>query len=119
MSDRKRTIVSELSGYAIVRFTDRKIIGKDAQEVGDEMIAIIEKDNCRNLLLDFDGVEFISSALLNTLIILDKHVRKAEGKLRLTNLRAEILELFVLTRLNQKFDIRINEADARNAFGTC
>ena len=115
MSDRKRTVVSYVSDTAIVRFTDRKIFGTDAKAAGEEMISIVQSGNCKDLLLDFHDVEFVSSALLNMLIILDKHVRAAQGKLRLTNLCVEILELFALTRLNKKFDISTNVPEASDA----
>ncbi len=37
--------------------------------------------------------------------------------MRLSNLRPEIYDVFVITRLNTVFDIKTDEADALAAFG--
>jgi len=38
------------------------------------------------------------------------------GVLKLSNIRAEIYEVFAITKLNRLFDIRKDEADALAAF---
>ncbi len=45
----------------------------------------------------------MSSAALNKLFLMDKRVKGAQGKLRLCNLRAEILEVFTITRFESRF----------------
>ena len=102
---------------ATVRFVDRKIIdAANIQELGDELFALVEKEQRKNLLLNFASVEFLSSAALNKLIILDKKVKANNGKMRLCNLKPEIYEVFAITRLNQLFDIKNSEQDALAAF---
>lgn len=117
MAIHRRIEVMNLSGsageVALVRFLDRKIIdAANIQELGEELFALVEKEKKKNLVLNFNSVEFLSSAALNKLIILDKKVKAATGKMRLCNLRPEIYEVFVITRLNQLFDIKPNENDA-------
>ena len=87
-----------------------------AQELGDELFGLVEMDNRKSLLLNFSRVEFLSSAALNKLILLDRSVKKHGGRLKLCSLRPEIQEVFVITRLNQMFDIYDEEADALRAF---
>ncbi|MCU0876571.1 MAG: STAS domain-containing protein [Pirellulaceae bacterium] len=121
MAVNRRIEVTGFSGsageVAMVRFLDRKIIdAANIQELGDELFALVEKEQRKNLLLNFASVEFLSSAALNKLIILDKKVKAASGKMRLCNLRPEIYEVFAITRLNQLFDIKNTEADALNGF---
>jgi anti-sigma B factor antagonist len=121
MAVNRRIEVTGFSGsageVAMVRFLDRKIIdAANIQELGDELFALVEKEQRKNLLLNFASVEFLSSAALNKLIILDKKVKGAAGKMRLCNLRPEIYEVFAITRLNQLFDIKNTEADALNGF---
>ena len=113
----RRIEVSESGDVAIVRFVDRKILdAANIQELGDELFSLIEVDNRKNLLLNFSNVEFLSSAALNKLIILERKVKAHGGKLKLSNLRPEIIEVFVITRLNQLFDIKDDESDAMAAF---
>jgi anti-sigma B factor antagonist len=117
MAVHRRIEVMNLSGsageVALVRFLDRKIIdAANIQELGEELFGLVEKEKKQNLILNFNTVEFLSSAALNKLIMLDKKVKAAKGKMRLCNLRPEIYEVFVITRLNQLFDIKPNENDA-------
>ncbi len=118
MADRRRITVSAVGDLAMVRFLDRKIVDPaNIEEVGDEMFTLLEKDKFKNIILNFDGVEFLGSAALNKFIMMEKKVKAGGGKLRLCSLRAEIMEVFTITRLNRVFDIKKTEADALKAFG--
>jgi anti-anti-sigma factor len=113
MSDLRRLEVSEVGDVTVVRFVDRKILdAANIQELGDELFALVESEERKTLLLNFTNVEFLSSAALNKLIILDKKVKAVSGKLKLSNLKTEIREVFAITRLDQLFDIKDDEADA-------
>jgi anti-sigma B factor antagonist len=117
MAERRRVSISEDGNVTLVHFVDRKIIdAANIQEMGDELFALLDRDNRKQLLLSFANVEFLSSAALNKLIVLDRKVKAAGGKLALSNLRPEIQEVFAITRLNQLFDIRPTEAEALKAF---
>ena len=118
MADRRRITVSAVGDLAMVRFLDRKIVDPSAiEEVGDEMFQLVDKDKFKNVILNFVGVEFLGSAALNKLIMMDKKVKAAGGKLRLCCLRDEIMEVFTITKLSRVFDIKKTEADALKAFG--
>lgn len=117
MSVNRRINTSEDRGVTIVNFVDRKILeAASIQELGDELFALVEKDGHTKVILDFKQVEFLSSAALNKLIILDKKMKASGGRLILCNLRSEIHEVFVITRLNQLFDIKETCDDALDAF---
>lgn len=118
MAGERRIVVSVVGKLAKVHFSDKKIVDSAIiEELGAELVGLVEKDHMKHLLLNFDSVEFLSSAALNKLIILDRKVKEAGGILRLCCLRAEIREVFTLTRLDRLFDIRKTEADALKAFG--
>ena len=76
----------------------------------------MEQEKRKNLLLNFSSVEFLSSAALGKLITLDKKVKANGGRLKLSNIRPEIYEVFAITKLNKLFDIKDDEADALAAF---
>lgn len=118
MTERRRMVVAKIGDLATVRFSDKKIVDSgNIEEMGEEMFSLVEKDKMKHVLLNFDGVEFLSSAALNKLILMDKKVKQVGGVLRLCNLRAEIMEVFTITRLNRVFDIRKTESEALKAFG--
>lgn len=109
--------VSEVSDVTVVRFVDRKILDEaNIQELGAELFALVEEENRTKLLLNFSAVEFLSSAALGKLITLDKKVKAHNGKLKLTNIRPEIYEVFAITKLNKLFDMRDNQQAALEGF---
>lgn len=113
MAGHRRLEVSEVGDVTIVRFVDRKILDEaNIQELGQELFQLVEEDNRQKLLLNFSNVEFLSSAALGKLITLDKKVKTHGGKLKLTNIRPEIYEVFAITKLNKLFEIKDDEADA-------
>ena len=117
MTAYRRLDVNEVGDVTVVHFRDHKIIEDiNIQELGQEMFRLVETDGRHRLLLDFASVDFLSSAALGKLITLDKKMKAHGGILKLSNIRAEIYEVFAITKLNRLFDIRKDEADALAAF---
>ncbi|HEY2826035.1 MAG TPA: STAS domain-containing protein [Pirellulales bacterium] len=117
MAGLRRIDVTEKGEVTVVRFVDRKILDEaNIQELGVEMFKLVEQEKRKNLLLNFFNVEFLSSAALGKLITLDKKVKANGGRLKLSNIRPEIYEVFAITKLNKLFDIKDDETDALAAF---
>lgn len=117
MAGHQRLEVSEVDDATVIRFKDRKILdATNIEELGDELFGLVEDETRKKLLINFTDVEFLSSAALNKLIILDKKVKAHGGQLKLSDMRSEIHEVFVITRLNQLFDIQDDQDAALAAF---
>ena len=117
MATHRRIDVSKVGDVTVVKFLDKKILDEAGiQELGAELFALVEHDNRRSLVLNFSNVDFLSSAALGKLITLDRKVKAAKGRLKMSNIRPEILEVFQITKLNKVFDIRGEEAEAISAF---
>ena len=106
MTTYRRIETTEERGITVVTFIERKILeAAHIMELGEELLQLVDKNGNNDLLLDFSGVEFLSSAALNKLIILDKKIRSIAGRLKMCGMMPEIREVFVITRLTQLFDI--------------
>jgi len=117
MTDHRRIDASKVGEVTVVKFIDKKIIDEASiQELGAELFGLVEQLNRKSILLNFSDVEFLSSAALGKLITLDRKVKSAKGRLKMCNIRPEILEVFQVTKLNKVFDIRGDEAEAIAAF---
>ena len=68
------------------------------------------------VLIDFQGVEFISSAILGKLIKLNGWVMDQEGQLKLSSLSERIREVFHITGLDKLFSIHPTRDEAVKAF---
>lgn len=108
---------TDVGDVTVVRFRDHRIVEDiNILELGQELFQLIDVDHREKILLNFSSVEFLGSATLGKLITLEKRVRATGGKLKLSNIRPEILEVFQITKLTRLFDIRPDEADALAAF---
>jgi len=117
MPGHRRIRINETRDVSVVHFVDRKILDEaNIQELGEELFALVEKEDRKKLLLNFANVEYLSSAALGKLIALEKKVRAHAGQIKLSDIRPEIYEVFQLTRLTRLFDIKDRESEALTAF---
>lgn len=118
MADAKSKIkVTNEQGVQMVEFTDRKILDElTITQIGEDLANLVRANDGIKLLLNFKNVEHLSSAALGMLITLDKQIKEQQGTLKLSNIRAQILEVFKITRLNKLFDIQDTAEKAIQSF---
>ena len=102
----RRLDLEEVGEITVARFTDKKILDEaNIQVIGNQMFGLVEDDGRRKIVLDFTNVEYLSSAALGKLIVMDKKVKAVQGNLRMWAVRPEIYEVFKITKLNKLFDV--------------
>lgn len=103
----------------IVTFRDRRLIDSPGVDLmGDALIAMVQLGDRKNLLLDFHGVEFVSSAVLNKLVKLQRTLVADGGSLKLVHLDGELHRIFAMTHLDRAFEIYADEEEGLAAFQT-
>jgi anti-sigma B factor antagonist len=103
----------------IIEFTNSRILDEaNINEIGQTLTTLIEERNNPKLLLDFSTVDHLSSAALGMLINANNKIREANGQLRLANIKPQIMEVFVITKLNKLFRIFPSRAEALTSFNT-
>lgn len=117
MANYQQIAVSEVGPVTVVRFLNKKIRDEDEiQQLGDELFSLVDDQETKRLLLNFEKVDIMSSAALGKLIRLDKKVKKADGQLKLCCICPNIYEVFTITKLNQVYDIYDDQRSALAAF---
>ena len=108
MSETYNTIILEKQGdVSIIRFKESDILDQiNIQEIGDEMNKIVDSSPGIKLVVDFRGVEYLSSTALGKLITLKRKVDSQNGELRLCDIKETILEVFSITKLDTIFIIK-------------
>ena len=97
----------------IVEFTNNRILDEaNIVEIGNTLGALIDEVDNPKLLLDFSTVDHLSSAALGMLINANNKIREKSGQLRLSNIKPQIMEVFVITKLNKLFRIFPGRAEA-------
>lgn len=118
MAENARLLVQTLKDVTVVTFQDSTLV--DAQvieKVGQELNALVEKQDRRKLLLDMSKVTHLSSAALSVLLALRQHVEKAKGMLVISGLSPDLQKLFKLTSLHKIFTFAGSEQEALEKMG--
>jgi anti-sigma B factor antagonist len=98
--------VSQQKDIRIVEFQNHKILDEgNIADIGVTLNAMIDETPSPKMLLDFVNVDHLSSAALGMLINANNRIKQKNGALRLTNIKPQILEVFVITKLNKLFKI--------------
>jgi anti-sigma B factor antagonist len=101
----------------IVEFTSAKILDEaNITEIGATLNSMVDESDNPKLLLDFANVDHLSSAALGMLINANNRIKLKNGQLRLTNIKPQIYEVFVITKLNKLFRILPGRSEALTSF---
>ena len=98
--------VEQLDSITKVRIVDSKILDQGlVKQLAEELQTLLSELTKPKLLFDLAAVNFLSSAALNNLVILNKKVQKQNGKIVLTGVQPQIYEIFNITGLNRWFKV--------------
>ena len=102
-----------------IAFTDSRILDDtNINKIGEELFAIVAEHSPVKMILDFEKVDYLSSAVLGKLVALHKKVAKGAGKLVLCGIKPSILEIFRITKLVKVFVIRDSLDEAAASLGS-
>lgn len=109
----------ETDGVLVVYFSDNKILDEaKIQKIGSELIEAADTaaGNNKKLLLNFTGVNFMSSAMIGKLVLLNKKCKTDSIALKLSDISDNVSEVFKIMKLNKVFDIYKTEEKALKSF---
>jgi len=111
--DKAQLSVSTEGDVKVVQLTDSKILDEvSIMRIGKALTELVAQTIPPKIVLDFVNVGHMSSSALGMLITLQKRVRENKGDLRLCCIQPTIYEVFVITRLNEIFQIHESVQDA-------
>lgn len=118
MSEFECIELEDVKDVSVVKFRDEKVMDPSRiEKLGKELLALVsEEEDSSNVLINFENVNFFSSAAINKLIVLEKRLRATGGQIRLSNLRPEVRDLFSYTNLDSMFEIKDEQAEAIDSF---
>jgi anti-sigma B factor antagonist len=109
--------LSQQKDVRIVEFTNSKIIDElNIADIGQTLTSIIDESPNPKLVLDFGQVDHLSSAALGMLINANGRIKSKNGQLRLSNIKPQIYEVFLITKLHKLFYIHPTRAEALASF---
>ena len=100
----------------IVQFTSQKILSDVLiAQIGRELLELADEANGK-MVLDFQGVTFMSSAMIGKIVLLNKKCKANSTIVKLCNIAPSIMEVFEITRLNKVFSIFDSVDEALKSF---
>ncbi|HEV3162853.1 MAG TPA: STAS domain-containing protein [Isosphaeraceae bacterium] len=112
-----RIDLDEVDGVRVVRFRDRQLFDdRTVREVADQILAAMAGTGPIRMILDFSGVDLVSSSLLGKLILLQRRVDASGGKLRLCEMSNVVRAVFKTSNLDRLFAIDRDRREALEAF---
>ena len=109
--------VTTVKDVTVVEFTNNKILDESVlEEIRGTLSRLVDAAAIPRLLLDFLQVDHMSSAALGMLINVNKSIREKNGQLRLANIKPQIFEVFVTTKLNKVFKVLADRKEALESF---
>jgi anti-anti-sigma factor len=120
-SDRPHLQVETVEGIAIVRLLDENIIQSfgernDVDEIGEQLESLVEDVGFHRLLLNFEVVQYMASAMLAVLLRIQKKVAQHQGRLALCRFNPQVRDMVKITGLLREFAIYDDESSALDAF---
>lgn len=101
----------------VVRILERRLVdGAPLDDLRAEIGQVVGAHRGIHLLLDLGNVEFLASAMLDTLCQLYRRIHAAGGQLRLCGMRPSIAEVFRTTNLERLFPIHADVDEAMANF---
>lgn len=105
---------TEREGVVILALKGRLTVGEASSL--REKITEVQAKGRHQIILDLNGVDYIDSTGLGSMVICFTSVKKAGGMLKLLNLNKRNIELLLLTKLHTIFEVFSDETDAVNSF---
>ena len=93
-------------GDVLVIKINEKEANLSKSELFKEFVITELKAGSTNIIISFEGVEYLDSSFLGALVGILKTLLPLNGTLYLTDMNYDIINLFELTRLNQIFDLK-------------
>jgi anti-sigma B factor antagonist len=105
-----RTEVTEIAGWTVVSVYGELDVAT-SPTLRERLIRLVSEGSNR-LVLDLEGVDFLDSTGLGTIVSALKRARTHKGDLRLVSTQSRIRRLFEITGLDKAVPLHASLADA-------
>ncbi len=109
--------VEHLQQATVVRFKRRTILEPAAiHAIGDRLLRLAGAESRRAILLNFTGVESLTSAMLGEFAVLQRALSDSGGRLAFCCVEPFLLQVFKVVKIPELIAIYADETTALQAF---
>ncbi len=97
--------------FAVPRLTDED----NVEQLGHELNAIVDKLQCRRVILDLKSVEYATSSVIGKWIMLHRKLDREGGKMVLCGINPTLADILGTAKLLNYFTVTEDAESARSA----
>jgi anti-sigma B factor antagonist len=105
----------EVDGVTVVALDGRIVLGEESNALREKVKSMVAEGK-KKIVLNMDGITFIDSAGLGTLVAAHHSAKGQGSSLRLCHLGTKFQEVLQITKLMTIFDVYNTEAEAVASF---
>jgi len=106
----------QIDGVLVITITGSLIDRLSVQNASDRITDKLEPTNQPKVVICFDHIKEVSSAILGAVLRVDKQIRLKNGQLRLSSMQPSVYAVFQLTRLDTILNIHESTEEAIRNF---
>ncbi len=99
-------------GSAIVVYPEGRLDVTRSTELEEEIMKLIEESGTRNIVMNLENVEYMSSSGFRACIAILRKLKSLNGNFKISNVRPAVKRIFDIIELTSLFDIFDTEEDA-------
>ena len=113
----RRTKIDANGDVVIVRLLEKEILDprddrNQTTEIGQDVFKQFDEKGKSLMLIDLSTVKCMNSAMLGNLMTANKKAKAKKGKVVIFGVDSDIMEVFIITRLDKMLGIAENEESA-------
>lgn len=109
--------IEQKEDVLVVYITASKILeNAKIQQLGQELGQVAEQNPGARVVLNFQEVKFMSSAMINNVVNFHRKCKKNDITLKLSDVSDDIMQVFKLMKLNKILDMQKDEEKAIASF---
>lgn len=109
-------ISTDRQGGALIAKAEGRVDGANALEFHEALLAAVSPDDT-GMVLDFEGISYISSAGLRVVLLVAKMLQKQNAKMAVCSLSDSIREIFEISGFDKIIPVHPTRADALAGVG--
>jgi anti-sigma B factor antagonist len=110
--------VQPFEKYSVIEFRTPSLMDPIIlEEIGKELYRLVDEEDRRKLVLDFEKVQYLSSQAIGIILTLNKKLSPLKySKMVLCGVGPKLMELLKITRLDRILTVKPTQQDAVRVF---
>lgn len=100
------------TGNVFIVYPEGRLDVTKSTELEEEVMQLIDKENARNIIMNLENVEYMSSSGFRACIAILRKLKSLNGSFKISNVRPAVKRIFDVIELTSLFDIYESEEEA-------